>query len=396
MRIIKLILMVAVLLLMLILSIAAPIALIGVAIFAVGMWLSNQKYKGKSYKEKPWMFLTAGFITTFVLFGIFVEDVPEDTASDVKTEQQAKKEAEKIKNEQIEKEKKEKELAEQKAKEEAEEKAKLEAEEKAKAEAEAKAKAEEEAKAKAEAEQKASEEALISSLGLESVTVGRVVDGDTIETTDGRKIRLIGVNTPESTTRKETYGKEASNYTTSKLNGKKVWMQKDVSDTDRYDRQLRIIWLAIPTDDMNESEIRSKMFNAELVLNGYAEPSTFPPDVKYSEYFTKFAREAREAGTGLWAFGVNGTTKGDLDPKETAQKPASTSTSKPASTTTSKPAASTSQPAPSTSAPASSGQTENFANCTELRKVYPNGVPSTHPAYQSKMDRDKDNFACER
>ncbi|MDU1848162.1 MAG: excalibur calcium-binding domain-containing protein [Niallia nealsonii] len=39
---------------------------------------------------------------------------------------------------------------------------------------------------------------------------------------------------------------------------------------------------------------------------------------------------------------------------------------------------------------------ENFANCTELRKVYPNGVDSSHPAYQAKMDRDKDNFACER
>jgi DNA segregation ATPase FtsK/SpoIIIE-like protein len=38
----------------------------------------------------------------------------------------------------------------------------------------------------------------------------------------------------------------------------------------------------------------------------------------------------------------------------------------------------------------------SFANCTELRKVYPNGVPSTHPAYTSKMDRDNDNYACER
>lgn len=69
---------------------------------------------------------------------------------------------------------------------------------------------------------------------------------------------LIGVNIPESTIRKETFGKEASNYTTTKLNGKKVWMQTDVTDTDRYGRQLRIIWLAIPTDDMNESEIRKK------------------------------------------------------------------------------------------------------------------------------------------
>lgn len=39
---------------------------------------------------------------------------------------------------------------------------------------------------------------------------------------------------------------------------------------------------------------------------------------------------------------------------------------------------------------------EDFANCTDLRGTYPNGVPSTHPAYQSKMDRDNDNYACER
>ncbi|MFS0781238.1 excalibur calcium-binding domain-containing protein [Bacillus sp. 1P06AnD] len=39
---------------------------------------------------------------------------------------------------------------------------------------------------------------------------------------------------------------------------------------------------------------------------------------------------------------------------------------------------------------------ESFKNCTELRKVYPNGVPSSHPAYEPRLDRDKDNFACER
>lgn len=37
-----------------------------------------------------------------------------------------------------------------------------------------------------------------------------------------------------------------------------------------------------------------------------------------------------------------------------------------------------------------------FDNCDDLRTEYPNGVPSSHPAYESKMDRDKDNFACER
>lgn len=38
----------------------------------------------------------------------------------------------------------------------------------------------------------------------------------------------------------------------------------------------------------------------------------------------------------------------------------------------------------------------SFANCTELRKVYPNGVSAGHPAYRPKMDRDKDGRACER
>lgn len=38
----------------------------------------------------------------------------------------------------------------------------------------------------------------------------------------------------------------------------------------------------------------------------------------------------------------------------------------------------------------------NFKNCTELRKVYPNGVSKKHKAYQAKMDRDKDGYACEK
>ena len=154
---------------------------------------------------------------------------------------------------------------------------------------------------------------LAKRFNLEAVTVERAVDGDTLKLTDGRRVRLIGINTPESTKRTEPYGKEASQYTMSKLNGKQVWIQKDISETDRYDRLLRIVWLAIPSDDMDESEIRTKMFNADLVINGYAEPSTFQPDVKYSDYFIKFAREARDQNTGLWAYGKKGTTRGDLD-----------------------------------------------------------------------------------
>lgn len=232
------------------------------------------------------------------------------------------------------------------------------------------------------------QENLVRKFHLEAATVARVIDGDTFELTDGRKVRLIGVNTPESTIRTEPYGKEASKYTKSKLEGKKVYLQRDVSQTDRYGRLLRIVWLRIPTDDMNESEIRTKMFNADLVLNGYAEPSTYPPDVKYADYFRKFAREAREENKGLWAYGEYGTTKGDLDPKPSNNTFSSTKSNSSYSNS--------SNNTNEDSTPASSGGNENFANCTELRKVYPNGVPSDHPAYQSKLDRDKDGYACER
>lgn len=47
------------------------------------------------------------------------------------------------------------------------------------------------------------------------------------------------------------------------------------------------------------------------------------------------------------------------------------------------------------SAVSTSAANENFSNCTELRSVYPSGVPEGHAAYQSKMDRDKDGYACE-
>ncbi|PGD36649.1 excalibur calcium-binding domain-containing protein [Bacillus wiedmannii] len=43
-----------------------------------------------------------------------------------------------------------------------------------------------------------------------------------------------------------------------------------------------------------------------------------------------------------------------------------------------------------------SGASESFSNCTELRKKHPDGVPSSHPAYSAKLDRDKDGFACEK
>lgn len=150
-----------------------------------------------------------------------------------------------------------------------------------------------------------------STVKLDKVEVIKHVDGDTIgiRFLDGReeKVRFIGVNCPESTIRLDPYGKEASAYTKSKLLGKTVYVEKDVSERDKYGRLLRYVWLDIP-NDINENEIRQKMFNAVLLTNGYAQAATYPPDVKYVDYFKKFERGSREADKGLWGIDLSKTS----------------------------------------------------------------------------------------
>lgn len=148
------------------------------------------------------------------------------------------------------------------------------------------------------------DEYLLSPIKLDKVTVSKHVDGDTVyvRLQDGteKKVRFIGVNCPESTNRTDPYGKEASNFTMQKLLGRTIYLEKDVSETDRYGRLLRYLWLE-PPKEVTEDEIKDKQFNAILVLEGYAQVSTYPPDVKYSKLFVQFQREAKESNKGLWA-----------------------------------------------------------------------------------------------
>lgn len=148
-------------------------------------------------------------------------------------------------------------------------------------------------------------------ISYNKATVVKNVDGDTVivKFPDGRKekVRFIGVNTPESVkpdSPVEPYGKEASDYTKSSLVGKVVYLEKDVRERDKYGRLLRYIWINLP-EKIDEKEIKQKMFNAVLLLNGYAQQMTIPPDIKYAEYFRKFEREAREGNKGLWRLDDN-------------------------------------------------------------------------------------------
>jgi len=140
---------------------------------------------------------------------------------------------------------------------------------------------------------------------LIAATVSRNVDGDTLHvlTSSGatEKVRFIGVNTPESTIEHEPYGKEASSYTKKRLPvGTRVWLETDVGLRDRYGRLLAYVWLSPPTS-RSAAEVRAKMFNAELLIRGYAQLMTVPPDVKYVDLFVPLQAAARDASRGLWA-----------------------------------------------------------------------------------------------
>ncbi len=138
---------------------------------------------------------------------------------------------------------------------------------------------------------------------LVSGQVVRVVDGDTAHIViDGvrEKVRFIGIDTPESTREIEPYGKAASNHTKELIDGRTVWLETDAELRDRYGRLLAYVWLEEPTD-RSDAQVRSKMLNARLLLDGYAQIYTFPPNVRYAESFVAYQQEARRADTGLWS-----------------------------------------------------------------------------------------------
>lgn len=128
---------------------------------------------------------------------------------------------------------------------------------------------------------------------FQPATLIRVVDGDTIIVSiDGEeyRVRLIGVDTPESvhpdSSRNTEEGMLASDYTKNLLkNTEMLYLQKDISNTDKYGRLLRYVWLEIPEDDSNINEIASKMLNGILLLDHVAEPKMYKPDVMHADDF---------------------------------------------------------------------------------------------------------------
>jgi len=123
----------------------------------------------------------------------------------------------------------------------------------------------------------------------------KVVDGDTIHVEiDGTvyAVRYIGIDCPETTHPYEPVewmGPEATEANRQLVENKTVYLEKDVSETDRYGRLLRYVFLAEGT-----------FVNAELVRLGYAQSVTYAPDVRHQNLLLKMQQEAIQAGRGLW------------------------------------------------------------------------------------------------
>lgn len=125
------------------------------------------------------------------------------------------------------------------------------------------------------------------------VRVTRIVDGDTFEIEGGKKVRYIGINAPESVHPRRSaqcFGTEASHFNQGLIEGKRVRMQKDISEMDRYGRLLRFVYLEDGT-----------FVNEQLVREGYAFASAYPPDTAQSEFFTQAETSARMEQRGLWS-----------------------------------------------------------------------------------------------
>lgn len=193
--------------------------------------------------------------------------------------------------------------------------------------------------------------------------VTRVIDGDTLEIEGGQRVRFIGVDTPELSGTQECFAREAYDKTKELIEGKEVYLEKDVSETDRYGRLLRYIYLG------------DEFINETLVKEGYANASTYPPDVKYQDKFRLAEQEARNKNKGLWASCNSATTTKSIN---------STPTPKPTSTTNS----------------GGSGNTSGSWSCN-CSKTCSNITSCAEAQYLlnvcgcSARDADRDGIACD-
>ncbi|MXQ51905.1 thermonuclease [Salinicoccus hispanicus] len=190
------------------------------------------------------------------------------------------------------------------------------------------------------------------------VTVSSFIDGDTTRFNfngEEASFRYLLIDTPETNHPRvgaQPFGKEASARTKEILEAASlIEVEFDVGpEQDHYDRYLAYIYAD------------GEMVNETLVREGLAQVKYInPPNTKYLEQLEAAEVEAEAAAIGIWS--LDHPYDSDVYQEESGND--------------------------------IRDQQENFANCTELRQVYPEGVYADHAAYQLKMDGNKDGHACE-
>ena len=119
----------------------------------------------------------------------------------------------------------------------------------------------------------------------EPAKVVRCIDGDTVELQDGRRLRLVGINTPEKD--RPLYG-DAKALLKRLVEGRDVTIEWDKDRVDQYKRNLGYLHL----DDL--------FVNGEIVRQGLAYCYTWEPNTAHHDEFITFQRQARTAKAGLW------------------------------------------------------------------------------------------------
>lgn len=166
------------------------------------------------------------------------------------------------------------------------------------------------------------------------VKVVKVYDGDTVKISTGEKVRLIGIDCPESHESDKLFrdakrtgmdvetikalGKRATAFTRDLVLDREVFLEFDVQSEDKYARRLAYVWIpATPEeaddehyyisdwwDTAREEEVPYIFLNATIVQNGFAQPMTIPPNTQYEELMRSLYARAREARLGLWSEGA--------------------------------------------------------------------------------------------
>jgi micrococcal nuclease len=122
-------------------------------------------------------------------------------------------------------------------------------------------------------------------------TVASIADGDTFRCTDGTRVRLLQIDSPEAG-QGPVYGRARQELQKYLVKGRVVSLELDVRPLDQYKRTLAYIWVG------------DTLVNEAMVRAGWAVQFTLPPNVKYVDRIRSAEHDAREKKRGLWADGT--------------------------------------------------------------------------------------------